>query len=75
MNCTVWWIGSRWRHISESCGHVCFHRYEAYIWVPGTRRQVYLGGFATAAQAAIAHDIVALKVKKTPLVTNFPANL
>lgn len=36
-------------------------RYEAHIW--SDKKQIYLGSYCRREQAAVAHDIMALKVK------------
>ena len=44
-------------------------RYEAHIWDAG--KQVYLGGFDSEEQAAIAYDVIAVKCRGMKAQTNF----
>ncbi|GMH41931.1 hypothetical protein BSKO_09850 [Bryopsis sp. KO-2023] len=47
-------------------------RWEAHIWVPDKKQQIYLGNFSTDERAATAYDIAALKVRREGGRTNFP---
>ncbi len=47
-------------------------RFEAHAWVNSLKKQVYLGGFASAALAAEAFDVIQVKMKGEKAVTNFP---
>lgn len=48
-------------------------RYEAHIW--SDKKQIYLGSYCDKAQAARAHDLMALKVKgQDTLDLNFSLN-
>ena len=49
--------------------HVRTGRWEAHIW--HKNRQLYLGGFDTEGQAAMAYDMAALNIKGTSALTNF----
>ena len=44
-------------------------RFEAHIWEEG--KQIYLGGFATEEQAALAYDIAAVRCRGEEAMTNF----
>lgn len=49
--------------------HVRTDRYEAHVW--HKNRQLYLGGFDTEGQAAMAYDMAVLNIKGTSALTNF----
>lgn len=70
-------IGLSWYWDPYDFVNCCFcrARYEAHIWIPGPRKQIYLGGFDAPRAAACAHDIVALKVERPPSRMNFPRKL
>ncbi|GMH34976.1 hypothetical protein BSKO_02837 [Bryopsis sp. KO-2023] len=46
------------------------NRWEAHIWIKDYGRQLYLGGFSTAEEAACAYDLVAIKCKGVKATTN-----
>ncbi|KDD73610.1 hypothetical protein H632_c2006p0, partial [Helicosporidium sp. ATCC 50920] len=52
--------------------HVRTKRHEAHIWEGQPGRQIYLGGFGTATEAALAFDILALRLGRRE--TNFHAS-
>ena len=47
-------------------------RYEAHIWSGPLQKQLYLGGYTHAHEAAEAYDILALKIKGHATPLNFP---
>lgn len=49
--------------------HVRTGRWESHIW--HKNRQLYLGGFDTEHQAAMAYDMAVLNIKGTSALTNF----
>jgi len=48
-------------------------RFEAHQFVKELGKQVYIGGWAKAEDAAAAYDIVLLKARGQGALTNFPA--
>ncbi|GMH34982.1 hypothetical protein BSKO_02843 [Bryopsis sp. KO-2023] len=46
------------------------NRWEAHIWIKDYERQLYLGGFSTAEEAACAYDLVAIKCKGVKATTS-----
>jgi hypothetical protein len=57
--------GARARGVTH---HARTGRYESHIWVEG--RQVYLGGFYTEQQAAVAYDLAAVRFRREEAITN-----
>lgn len=58
---------SKFRGVTHHCRT---GRWEAHIWEEG--KQLYLGGFDSEEQAALAYDIAAVKCRQTDAVTNYP---
>lgn len=50
--------------------HKRTQKYETHIWY--NKKQIYIGSYADQVQAARAHDLVALKLKGTTTLLNFP---
>lgn len=51
------------------CPHCRTRRWEAHLWVEG--KQLYLGGYLTETEAALAYDLAALKLRGTCAQLNF----
>lgn len=49
--------------------HIRTNRYEAHLWENG--KQLYLGGYDTSQQAALAFDIAAIRYRGNDAVTNY----
>lgn len=61
---------SQYRGVTHHCRT---NRFEAHIWQEN--KQIYLGGFYTEQQAALAYDLAAIRFRSDDAITNFNTDL